>query len=107
MILHLSRFPRVLDDRWCNYKGRFELPVGCLRLENNQISDITPLAGLTKLFRLWINGNKVSDITPLSSLTELKILGLEPNPLNDEARNVYIPALQKRGIHFELFEPKP
>ncbi|MFC1716071.1 leucine-rich repeat domain-containing protein [Candidatus Poribacteria bacterium] len=101
-----------------------------LRLEDNQISDITPLSNLTKLFRLWLGENQVSNITPLSNLTDLRVLGLESNqitdisplvdnsgigennvvelkgnPLNDEAYNTQIPALEKRNVDVR-FDPK-
>jgi internalin A len=94
-----------------------------LRLEGNDISDITPLSNLTKLLRLWLDENRVSDITPLSNLTNLTVLGLKSNqitdisslvenpgigensvvelrenPLNDEAYNIHISALQGRGV---------
>ncbi len=53
----------------------------CVNLESldlnfNQIVDITPLAGLTKLTMLGIGGNMITDITPLAALTNLEILRL-------------------------------
>ena len=43
---------------------------------NNVISDISALAGLTNLTALWVNGNNISDISPLAGLTKLTRLGL-------------------------------
>ena len=37
---------------------------------NNQISDLTPLEGLTQLKQLWLSGNSISDLTPLQTLLE-------------------------------------
>lgn len=42
-------------------------------------SDLTPLAGLTKLTSLYLSSSKISDLTPLSSLTNLTILNLKNN----------------------------
>ena len=55
-----------------------------LQLGGNQISDISPLAGLTKLRSLDLQGNQISDINPLAGLTELKWrLRLENNQISD------------------------
>lgn len=94
-----------------------------LSLGANQISDISPLSNLTKLQELGLGGNQISDISPLSSLINLRWLrlgdnqisdisplvsnsgigekafvDLRGNPLNDEAYNIHIPALQERGV---------
>lgn len=47
-----------------------------LELFFNQITDITPLAGLTKLVDLRLGGNPVADIAPLAGLTNLESLAL-------------------------------
>jgi len=55
-----------------------------LSLNNNQISDISPLSNLTNLGG-WLNlhNNKISDISPLSNLTILWSLHLEFNQISD------------------------
>ena len=55
-----------------------------LQLENNKISDITPLAKLTKLKEVDLTNNKISDITPLASLINLEDLNLAQNNIEDE-----------------------
>ena len=50
-----------------------------LALGSNQISDITPLAGLTQLSVLDLAWNQISDITPLAGLTQLSVLDLSSN----------------------------
>ena len=50
---------------------------------NNVISDISALAGLTNLTALWVNGNNISDISPLAGLTKLSRLGLDNNNISD------------------------
>jgi internalin A len=44
--------------------------LGELHLENNQISDIRPLAGLEKLFSLYImEGNNITDWSPVAHVS--------------------------------------
>ena len=52
-------------------------------VDNNVISDISALAGLTNLTALWVNGNNISDISPLAGLTKLSRLGLDNNNISD------------------------
>ncbi|MCL2873904.1 MAG: leucine-rich repeat domain-containing protein [Defluviitaleaceae bacterium] len=54
-----------------------------LSLSNNQISDLAPLANLKNLESLELFGNEVSNITPLSELTYLNFLGLGSNQISD------------------------
>jgi len=51
-------------------------------LHDNQISDISPLANLTKLIRLWLYNNEISDISPLVNLVNLDTLSLQNNFLD-------------------------
>ena len=50
---------------------------------NNAISDVSALVGLTNLTALWVNGNSISDISPLAGLTKLTRLGLSSNSISD------------------------
>jgi internalin A len=54
-----------------------------LNLHNNQITDITPVSGLTKLTRLIISSNQITDISPLSALTNEPEIYLYNNPITD------------------------
>jgi len=54
-----------------------------LDLQNNNISDITPLAGLTNLERLDLRVNNISELTPLAGLTNLTSLLLWGNNISD------------------------
>ena len=54
-----------------------------LKIQNNAISDLTPLTDLTRLNFLWISLNQVSDITPLANLTELRSLFISFNQVTD------------------------
>ena len=101
-----------------------------LNLAGNQISDISPLSTLTNLRDLDLTSNRITDINPISGLTNLQTLGLRDNkiadisplvnnkgisgsdkvdlrenPLNDEAYDIHIPALETRLVRL-LFSPK-
>lgn len=54
-----------------------------LNLGINNISDLTPLAGLTNLRELGLGVNNISDITPLEGLTNLEELYLLENNITD------------------------
>jgi hypothetical protein len=54
-----------------------------LDLSSNNINDLTPLAGLTNLTSLWLDYNNITDITPLVGLTNLTELDLYKNNITD------------------------
>ena len=54
-----------------------------LDLQQNNISDVSPLAGLTQLRQLYLNGNSISDVSPLAELTQLTHLYLAGNNISD------------------------
>ena len=54
-----------------------------LDLRDNQISDISPIAGLTELRELEINRNTISDISPVRGLTNLTLLAFKGNQISD------------------------
>lgn len=64
-----------LGREYVSAEGRF--------INNNTISDLTPLAGLTQLTVLDLNGNAISDISALSGLTNLVVLRLGDNVITD------------------------
>lgn len=56
-----------------------------LDLSFHEITDVAPLAGLSKLSVLSLRGNPVADITPLAGLTNLTVLVLDHCAVNDFA----------------------
>ena len=63
-------------------------PISDLRLEglqlwDNQVSDLSPIAGMRSLIRLDLAYNQVSDISALANLTNLKLLELQHNRITD------------------------
>jgi Leucine-rich repeat (LRR) protein len=72
-----------------------------LMLDDNQISNLTPLIGLINLGWLSLDTNQISDIASLVSnigLATGDTVTLKNNPLSPTSINVYIPALQARGV---------
>ena len=84
-----------------------------LDLENNQIRDITPLTNLIQINKLYLQRNMIVDLKPLVDNPGLVnknivppeggfdwgvVVGVHGNPLNNVSINVYIPALQARGV---------
>ena len=51
-----------------------------LSLNDNQITDLKPLAELKELKELHLNDNQITDLTPLAGLKELETLWLLDNP---------------------------
>ena len=54
-----------------------------LVLDDNQISDLSPIAGLIRLDSLWIFRNPVSDISPVRNLTNLISLAVSETLVTD------------------------
>ncbi|GAH14879.1 unnamed protein product, partial [marine sediment metagenome] len=75
-----------------------------LYLYGNQISNLSPLAGLKKLVNLYLENNQISDISSLAGLTKLGWLDLRGNPLNLQACDIYIPQIEANGtiVNHEL-----
>ena len=72
-----------------------------ISLSQNSISDISPLASLNNLRILYLNDNSISDISPLVANTGLGSgdeVYLYDNPLSSTSLNTHIPALESRGV---------
>ena len=64
-----------------NLKGlEFAINLTRINMSHNQVTDISPVAGLIQLRELWLTDNLVSDISPVSGLTNLNILGVSECP---------------------------
>lgn len=60
-----------------NLEGlQYALNLDLLDLDNNDVEDVSPLAGLVNLTNLNLNANEVTDVGPLAALTELRQLHL-------------------------------
>ena len=67
-------------------------------INSNSISNLSPLAGLTQLTRLHLDGNQIRDISPLARLTNLVILGLWDNAISDISALAGLPHLFFVGL---------
>ena len=54
-----------------------------LHLQNNDISDITPLTTMGDLNELYLENNSIGSIEPLMSLTSLQWLKISNNPITN------------------------
>ncbi len=62
------------------------------------VSDVTPLSGLTALQELDLMNTRVSDVSPLSGLTALQRLDLVGTPVSDVTPLSGLTALQELGL---------
>ena len=65
-----------------------------LYLSSTQVSDLTPLAGLSNLQHLYLSSIQVSDLTPLARLSNLQHLGLRNTQVSDLTPLAGLPNLQ-------------
>ena len=73
-----------------------------LKLNENEIKDISPLAGLTKLKYIEIQRNRIVDVTPLSGLTELVYLKLYNNLIEDVTPLAGLTKLKGLDLHYNV-----
>ena len=73
-----------------------------LKLNENEISDISPLKNLTKLEYLEIQRNRIVDINPLKNLTNLKFLKLYNNLIEDIAPLSNLTNLTGLDLHYNV-----
>ena len=57
--------------------------LGLLDFSENEVSDLSPIAGLSELRELRFVNNNISDLSPLAELTNLRSLVMEHNPISD------------------------
>ncbi|EDP24657.1 leucine-rich repeat domain-containing protein [Parvimonas micra] len=73
-----------------------------LKLNENEISDISPLKNLTKLEYLEIQRNRIVDVNPLKNLTNLKFLKLYNNLIEDIALLSNLTNLTGLDLHYNV-----
>ena len=72
-----------------------------LHLGSNGVSDLAPLSALP-LATLDLDDNLVTDLSPLVGTDSLETLRLNRNPLSEESLNAHIPALRDAGVAVEV-----
>ena len=88
--LNLGRVRAEGGGKWVNSNDISDLSplsgltnLAYLDLYKNSISDISDLSGLTGLTDLFLNENSISNLSALSTLTNLARLGLSQNGISD------------------------
>ena len=69
-----------------------------LRLDNNQISNLTSLSSLANLTELSLRNNNISDLTPLSGLSRLRHLDLRDNNITNWSPVDHVPTVLGRPV---------
>ncbi|HXT60993.1 MAG TPA: leucine-rich repeat domain-containing protein, partial [Pirellulales bacterium] len=86
--------------------------VSLLKLSDNQIADLAPIAGCNQLGMLMLERNKLTDLAPLVAAAKADAEGekrfapylrlyLADNPLSDAAKNEQLPALKGFGVRLQ------
>ena len=70
-----------------------------LSLEGTEVSDLAPLANLSALQGLYLQGTQVSDLKPLAGLSALQTLDLQGTQVSDLAPLAGLSALQELYLH--------
>ena len=65
-----------------------------LHLGDNEVAELSPLAGLQRLRYAYLWGNQIADLGALAGLRELRRLYVQRNPLSDLAPLSEIPGLE-------------
>ena len=75
----------ITDEMLAEMIESGEIPADVTRLvlNDNEISDLSPLAELTELVELNLARNFIGDLSPLAKLTKLEYLFLEQNLIED------------------------
>ena len=61
----------------------------------NEIIDLSPISGLTRLAGLYVSDNNISDLTPLADMASLRQIHLIDNPVTDISPLATIDSLQQ------------
>ncbi len=69
-----------------------------LSLIDLQVSDLSPLAGITSLQVLWLEGTQVTDLSPLAGITSLQVLSLAGTQVTDLSPLAGITSLQNLSL---------
>jgi hypothetical protein len=84
-----------------------ELPVSVLDLKGSSVTDLAPLAKMSKLRRLRIEGLQIKDFAPLSSCRQLELLYAGSTGITDLAplRGLHLMALDLATTHIHDLSP--
>ena len=77
-----------------------------LSLDENRIEDLSPLKELTNLKQLHLYKNRVTDVSPLAGLTKLQTLGLVDNRVSDVSPLVELTGLKELDLRSNSLNPR-
>ena len=83
--LFATTSPRPRAPEWLREQlgvDFFEKVVG-VELRGDNINDVTPLARMTAMQRLYLHGTSVSDLSPLAGMTQLQYLYVSDTSVSD------------------------
>ena len=87
--------PFIVEMDFSNSEYSKTVRPDAVRVDGSEsLRDLSPLAGLTALQTLVLNGTQVSDVTPLAGLTALQTLRLEGTQVSDVTPLRYIKNLR-------------
>ena len=91
---------------WAGFPNLTELAITNAGYANYNLSNISPVAGLSRLNKITLTHCLISDISPLVENTGLgqgSIVDVRSNPLSYASLHAHIPELQSRGVtvHFD------
>ncbi|MCL1904191.1 MAG: hypothetical protein FWF94_07225 [Oscillospiraceae bacterium] len=78
--------------------GKIPSDITSLKLNNNEISDISPLVVLTELIELNLDFNFISDLTPIAELTNICYLFLAQNEISDVSPLLELLEMQRLNL---------
>ena len=100
-VAEMATLTRLMaTDKQIQNLGGIQFATGLesLYLYINNISDVSPLAGLTQLTTLSLDSNNISDVSPLAGLTQLTTLSLDSNKqMYLTMYQMYHPSLDSRS----------
>ena len=73
-----------------------------IKLNENEIADISPLKNLKKLKYIELQRNRIVDVSPLAELTELKYLKLYNNLIEDVTPLAGLTKLRGLDLHYNV-----
>lgn len=88
----------VLDgNRISDVTAVAHMPLEWLRLADNDIADLSPLADQKRLRHLWIPNNKIISLRPLHAVHSLDSIMIYSSPLDEESLQ-WLKRIEKMGV---------
>lgn len=86
------------DNRITDITALAHLPLRWLLLDNNRVTDLSPLERHRELEHISVTGNPLQGAGPLLTMNKLQYAGIDEDPLNKEIAYV-MRSLKDKGVH--------